>query len=84
MDFMPPDKHTIIPPADGWEDSTYYVVEASMSRLNPIHKYIFFSGFCTDGQPSGYNEIFGCSEKTTISDVHYLKVIRKIDMSDAS
>jgi hypothetical protein len=67
----------IIPPKNGWEASTYYVVEVAMRVNNPIFKEIFYSGFLSSGKPNGYNKILGINKE--ISEVKYLKVIRKIN-----
>jgi len=75
MDFMPPEKRTIIKPDGGWKPQTYYVVEAAFTHSNPIHRYIFFSGFINSkGDPSGYNEIYG-TEGASYSSVHYIKAV---------
>ena len=70
-------KQIIMPPEDGWEHSTYYVVEIAMNKNNPIFKEIFYTGFLSDGKPSGYNMIQGIQEE--IKHVYYMKAIRKID-----
>lgn len=81
--FLPPNERTIVPPVDGWEDKTYYVVAVSMSRTNLVHKSIFYSGFLSDkNNPANYNAVWGDESNIPINKVHYLKVIRKIDMSD--
>lgn len=80
---LPPDKRTIVPPITGWEDRTYYVIDVAMSRTNLVHRSIFYSGFLSDkGHPTGYNAVWGDESNIPISKVHYLKVVRKIDMSD--
>lgn len=81
--FLPPNERTIVPPVAGWEDRTYYVVDVAMHRTNPIHRSIFYSGFLSDkDHPANYNAVWGNGSNTPINKVHYLKVIRKIDMSD--
>lgn len=59
------------------------VVDVSISRTNPIHRNILYSGFLSDkGHPIGYNAVWSDESNIPISDLHYLKVIRKIDISD--
>jgi len=67
----------IIPPENGWEASTYYVVEIAMRMNNPIFCDIFYSGFLQSGKPGSYNELL--QTRNEIKDVKYLKVIRKIN-----
>lgn len=68
----------LIIPEDGWEASTYYVVEIAMFMHNSIHMDIFYSGFISnDGKPAGYNKLLTAGVE--IHEVKYLKVIRKID-----
>ena len=69
----------IIPPIDGWKAHTVYHVEASFSPGNPVHGYLFFSGFLNGPKktPGGYNEFYG-TEGATFNEVYYLRVIRTI------
>ena len=80
---MPPAKAKL-PPPDGWEERTYYIVEASFSVGNPIHQYIFFTGFLQDGKPGGYNQFCSGSSDTFYSYGHayYLKPIHKLAADD--
>lgn len=74
-------KGTYIGPKDGWKPKTYYLVEASFSSHNPLHTYIFYSGFLSsDGQPSGYNCILSpvVEGKPRMQDTYYLKVLNQI------
>ena len=73
----------IIPPKFGWVEHQYYEVEASFSKGNPVSTYVFYSGFLTDGQPSGYNCILShtVEGKPSISDVYYLKSIKRLEVS---
>lgn len=75
-------KWTHIPPADGWEPQTYYLVEVAFSSGNPIKRYFFYSGFINDGKPSGYNCLLSPTgdDKPPISRIYYLKALTKIDM----
>lgn len=74
------EKGTVIPPKEGWEERTYYIVEVAYSKGNLIHKTIFYSGFLSSGKPSGYNCILSPTNdgKYNINDLYYLKVIRKL------
>lgn len=74
---LPPRKE-IIEPKQGWRENSYYAVEASFSSTNPIHRYIFYTGFLNgkDGGPGGYNIFLSSSNVDgiyTISDVYYLR-----------
>ena len=68
---------TIIPPEDGWEAQSYYVVEVAMRMNNPIFCEIFYTGFLSGSKPGGYNKLL--STQNELKDVRYLKVIRKIN-----
>ena len=69
-------KQTIIPPEGGWKPNTVYHVEVAFGKSNPIHGYLFFSGFLgADKTPQGYNEFYGCEDNTNISDVYYMRVL---------
>jgi hypothetical protein len=82
-----PDQHkrtqTILPPKDGWQPNTVYLVEVAMHESNPIHRALFYSGFLNgkgeDGEwPGGYNNVISPvspQEPVQISKVRYLKVI---------
>ena len=76
---MPPKKRTIMKPIGGWKEQTYYIVSVSFNSFNPIHDYIFFSGFLHyDGQPGNYNTIVCFDDAVAIEDAHYLKVKQAI------
>lgn len=81
---MPPKERTIIPPKNGWEEWTYYIVEASFAINNPIFQYIYCSGFLNGhgGTPGGYNEFYGLEDPKSISDAHYMKVLQKFGHRD--
>lgn len=72
----------VIPPSKGWKENTYYKVEASFHKYNPISEYIFYTGFLNgkNGQPGGYNQIwYGAMENhSTITDVYYMKAIGEL------
>ena len=40
---------------DRWHEKTYYLVEAAFSEVNPIAKYVFYSGFLDNGNPGAYS-----------------------------
>lgn len=74
---------TIIPPDNGWEGETCYQVEVKFNGANLQHYSIFYSGFLhTDNYPCGYNILFNptYSRKYDISDVYYMKVLKKLDI----
>ena len=73
-------KQTIIPPKGGWKPRTVYHVEASFAPGNPIHRYLFYSGFLDDKDktPEGYNQFYGCDENTTIAKVYYMRVLSEV------
>lgn len=76
---MPPAEKTIIPPENGWKEQSYYIVEASFSESNPVHRYIFFTGFLNgkDLTPGGYSEFYG-TEGEPYKTVYYLKALNYI------
>lgn len=70
-------------PEGGWKERTWYVVEMSMNRSNPVFKGLLYTGFLSDGKPCGYHTLFSINtpdEKTRYSELHYLKVIREIEV----
>ena len=73
-------KQTIIPPEGGWKPHTVYHVEASFGPNNPVHGYLFYSGFLNGPKqtPGGYNEFYGCDGLTTIVEVYYMKVLSAV------
>lgn len=73
-------KAQIIPPSDGWEPQTYYVVDVSFNSANPVHRSIFFSGFLDFGEQAGYAQVFNGSYEgpERYACVWYMKVISKI------
>ena len=76
---LPKDKK-IIPPKDGWKDRTFYWVNASFNKYNPISRYMFYSGFISNGVPCGYNRFFG--HDLDINDAYYLEVIMEVPEAD--
>ena len=75
-------KNTIIVPAEGWKDNTYYEVEVAFNSVNSIHKSLFYSGFVRDGKPCGYNCLFNPTYDGhhQMSDAYYMKVLRTLDL----
>lgn len=86
-DFDTPVPKMIVPPVEGWEENTWYLVEVSYRSQNPIHRALFYSGFL-NGQPEGtapwpgsYSGIIPANyvsydPPTPINRIHYLKAIR--------
>lgn len=80
---MKKNKQFITPPENGWEPQTYYHVEVSFSKCNPIFGCIFFTGFLDEKMyPCGYNKLFLNNDETEdfyeIFDVFYMRAIKKI------
>ncbi len=71
----PPLERTIIPPVDGWKAQTYYIVEAAFSTSNPVHDYVFFTGFLNakESTPGAYNHFEYTDEYLEFHHAHYLK-----------
>lgn len=80
-----PKKYYHIPPLEGWEENSYYVVEVSRGKGNPIFLGILYTGFLSKtGEPQGYSGIFNPTTETKFSRLsyfQYIKAIRKIDVS---
>lgn len=69
----------VIPPPNGWEPQTYYVVECACCRRNPVWMGIFYSGFLDDnGHPCGYNEVINCESRPSIEELYFLKVVQRV------
>lgn len=79
-----PKTKEIIPPEKGWKPSTYYVLEVSYNKNNPIHTKIFYSGFLdNDGNPAGYSQFFEGNDNravfnSNLSDMYYAKALHEI------
>jgi len=41
-------------PPTPWEPNSYYVVLVSMRPGNPYHRSLLYTGFLSNGKPSGY------------------------------
>lgn len=63
-----------------FENSTYYLVEASFNANNPVCQYILFSGFVDHHNiPQGYNSIIMHGSKIAeYSELWYLEVVKKL------
>lgn len=71
-----------IPPEDGWEDHSCYVVELSSQQGNPIFSGLLYVGFLdSKKQPFNYVYVHTNSRVYQMTDFQYIKVIRKIDES---
>ena len=77
----------LIPPAEGWEQNTYYVAEVAATPNNPIHACILAVGFFESRDskiPSRFSSyIFNMShdpEAKEITEFYYIKAIEKINM----
>ena len=76
-------KGTYIAPKGGWDAQTHYIVDAAFTSGNPIKRYVFYSGFISDGLPSGYNCLFSHStvnDKPSLFNMYYLKAIKRIEL----
>ena len=72
-------KQTIIPPKDGWEAQSWYLIEVSFFPGNPVHPKLFYTGFLTSqGQPAGYNYLADDERLYQIHEVYYMKAIRQL------
>lgn len=67
-------------PPKGWEEETWYLVNVAYSSCNVIHRAFFFTGFLTDGEPAGYNQIVnpGYDENKQFREAFYLKPVMRI------
>lgn len=69
-----------IPPVGGWEPHSYYVVELSVGKDNPIFSGVLYTGFLDDsGELKRHSVIFVDSKIELLPYFKYLKAIRKID-----
>lgn len=76
-------EHKIVPPQDGWEQDTIYLVEVAFDEHNLVHQALLWVGFLTTdkSEPGGYSCIFNNTYNMIIrysSNLHYLKVISKL------
>lgn len=87
---LPPENKTIIPPKFGWQESTWYLVEVSYRKSNPIHNALFYSGFLNgpglEGErgPGGYNGFIPLNGPDfedlpkKFHEAHYLRVVKAL------
>ena len=73
----------IFPPKDGWKESTWYLVEVSFRKGNPVHYNLFFTGFLNGygGSPGGYNCLVphnGVSNGERISNIHNVRYMSAV------
>lgn len=69
-----------IPPEEGWESDTYYVVEVSREQGNPVFEAILNVSVVHKGPPINAS-LFATTSICNIAEFQYIKAIRKIDMS---
>ena len=68
----------IIPPAEGWQEHTLYLVDVAYRPTNLTHKAFFHVGFLSNGQPAAYSEIW-CNtydHAYKFRDAWYLRAVR--------
>lgn len=79
---------TVVPPSDGWEAHSWYLVEVAFTAGNPIHRSLFFTGFLNGKYktPGGYNQLVPLNtpggENSEIHHTFYIKAIRKLFSSE--
>lgn len=77
---MPPQNRTLITPPEGWEPESWYQVEVSFNRNNPVHRALLFTGFLRNGQPGNYHYLTssGWGELSKLDEVHYLSPLKHL------
>ncbi|MBU0564916.1 MAG: hypothetical protein KJ890_15610 [Gammaproteobacteria bacterium] len=77
---MPPQNRTLITPPEGWEPESWYQVEVSFNRNNPVHRALLFTGFLHDGQPGNYHYLTssGWEELSKLDELHYLSPLKQL------
>lgn len=67
----------VFPPKGGWKENTMYIVDVAFTQSNVIHQSYFFSGFLSDGKPSGYNQIINPTyeEPESMKSTYYMKAL---------
>ena len=77
----------IIPPVEGWEEHTLYLVEVAFNDQNPVHLAFLEIGFLNgpDGGPGGYCEIWcnNYGSAGSLADAHFLRVVKKLHSRDS-
>jgi len=66
-----------------WKSQTWYLVNVSFFKGNPIHRSLFFSGYLTNGVPGSYNCFVplngGIEEVRVYPCFETLEVLREVD-----
>lgn len=77
---MPPQNRTLITPPEGWEPESWYQVEVSFNRNNPVHRALLFTGFLHDGHPGNYHYLTssGWEEISKLDELHYLSPLKHL------
>lgn len=79
---MPPKIPLVIPPRNGWQRHTHYIVDVSMNEWNPIHKRILYVGFLNGSNPLNGNYtgllLAPGDDFVDMKDIHFIQAIRKI------
>lgn len=71
-----------IPPEGGWEEFSYYVVELSKQKSNPVFSGLLRVGLLdSNNHPSNNAVVYINADVIKMEDFQYVKAIRKIDMS---
>ena len=78
---------SIIPPLNGWEERTFYLVEIAWTKHNPIHKALFYTGFLHGDEPGNYAGTFNPTYEPEFFPwrsrrPYYMKVIKRVVHED--
>ncbi len=77
MKYYKKEEQKIYPPKGGWKRLSWYLVEVSFNKHNPVHHRIFYTGFLDyKGYPQGYNTFATDEARLEICNVYYMKAIR--------
>jgi len=70
----------VFPPEGGWKENTMYIVDVAFTQSNAIHQSYFFSGYLSDGVPSGYNQIINPTyeEPESMRSAYYMKALYEL------
>ena len=63
------------------KENKYYVVDVALTKDNPIHRSILYSGFINKGKLEGYAKIFNGTyfeEFIHPSKYYYIKIVEEI------
>lgn len=72
-------------PIGGWKTNTWYLIDVSFGKTNPIHRAVLYTGFVReDGEPGGYNIVVNPSydQMFKYSELYYVKPVRLIVEED--